>query len=406
MAKDPLPCTTSRQLFVDKFCVDQVDEDRKTRAILGLAGFLNKSQCLVVCWTPRYFSRLWTVYEIASWHDLKSSHKDVVFLPLAQTGMILSTMLVLTFFFYCRALVRILPSANFAALPQAFVVLVASCASLLSYNLQQHVKDINALPHQLANFSVGQAQSFCCSNNHIMPETGLPIRCDRKLVCQKLTERYLNKLDVSDRIKSSCVLAADSCLDNQREMSGEFEELRRSLSSKSISQLSKAADWQAAAINKFNRSVHNELASYVLKDFSRNGLRYHQLLYAGAPVLWYVCELIPAVSMSEQVDILVWLLIEQIAEVLLAFPAFFGLLYHGLLVLEKHPLEGPTGRVRATAFHLFVPAVILSLTGVSVKFLNGWVEHRLPFIMFSGCLVLVNLRLFSKLYCRSVAGAP
>jgi len=77
------PCTTSRQLFVDKFCVDQVDEDRKTRAILGLAGFLNKSQCLVVCWTPRYFSRLWTVYEIASWHDLKGSHKDVLFLPLA-----------------------------------------------------------------------------------------------------------------------------------------------------------------------------------------------------------------------------------------------------------------------------------------------------------------------------------
>ena len=38
--------------FLDKFCVDQVDEKRKVAAVYGLGGFLKLTDRLVVLWKP------------------------------------------------------------------------------------------------------------------------------------------------------------------------------------------------------------------------------------------------------------------------------------------------------------------------------------------------------------------
>jgi len=297
--------------------------------------------------------------------------------------------LFLTVLFLCKLLIRISANMTLSRTPTGYLILITSIGSILSYNLFQQVKDLNALPHQLANFRVRQAKSFCCENNHIVPETGLPIRCDRELVYQKLTERYLNKF---------------GGLSNQGEELGESEELER-LRSKSnsgewsVQKLSGNSVLQAAALDTFDRLVHNELASDLLRECGRNALKYHQILYAAAPWFWFSCDLIPAVISSEEADILVWALIEKCVDAALVLPAFFGLLYQGLMVLQKRSLKGPI----PLSFHLIVPCVILSLTWAPCKLLNGWIKQRLPFIIFSGWLVLLNIGMFSNLYCRCVA---
>ena len=48
--------------FLDRMCIPQDDPEKKSQCVYGLASFLNKSDELIVLWSPRYFSRLWCVH--------------------------------------------------------------------------------------------------------------------------------------------------------------------------------------------------------------------------------------------------------------------------------------------------------------------------------------------------------
>jgi len=102
-----------RILFVDKFCVDQVNEQHKSAAILGLAGFLRHSERLVICWTPSYFTRLWTIYEIASWIHLQKSPGSIGVQHVAQTIIILVGVLALTTYYLLTPYLKQVLSGTF-----------------------------------------------------------------------------------------------------------------------------------------------------------------------------------------------------------------------------------------------------------------------------------------------------
>merc|ERR1712205_221817 len=62
---------TPHFLFIDKHCIKQDEPELKARGIYGLAGFLLRSERLVLLWSPRYFTRLWCTFELAAWHFLE-----------------------------------------------------------------------------------------------------------------------------------------------------------------------------------------------------------------------------------------------------------------------------------------------------------------------------------------------
>ena len=72
--------------FLDKICIDQEDEARKSAGIASLGAFLASSNNFVVLFSPEYFTRLWCCYELAAFYQVKGLEKQkIVFVPGAVT---------------------------------------------------------------------------------------------------------------------------------------------------------------------------------------------------------------------------------------------------------------------------------------------------------------------------------
>lgn len=73
-----------RMCFLDKVCIDQVDEARKSAGIASLGAFLGASKNFVVLFSPDYFKRLWCCYELAAFRHLQvTEEQKITFLPVA-----------------------------------------------------------------------------------------------------------------------------------------------------------------------------------------------------------------------------------------------------------------------------------------------------------------------------------
>jgi hypothetical protein len=60
-------CSTRRQsFFFDRCCIHQTDERKKVRGIMAIGRFLKFSKGMVVLWDPTYFTRMWCVFELAT----------------------------------------------------------------------------------------------------------------------------------------------------------------------------------------------------------------------------------------------------------------------------------------------------------------------------------------------------
>jgi len=72
----------TRYCFLDKTCIHQTDEAKKAIGIKQLGAFLRYSEHMVVLWQPKYFTRLWCVYELAAFMHMNKDCRRVSFLPL------------------------------------------------------------------------------------------------------------------------------------------------------------------------------------------------------------------------------------------------------------------------------------------------------------------------------------
>lgn len=64
--------------FLDKTCIDQVDEDRKREGIESLAAFVRHSKSMLVIYSDTYLHKLWTVYELACFMTLHPRNRLTV----------------------------------------------------------------------------------------------------------------------------------------------------------------------------------------------------------------------------------------------------------------------------------------------------------------------------------------
>eukprot|EP00929_Paragymnodinium_shiwhaense_P070085 TRINITY_DN35461_c0_g1_i2.p1 TRINITY_DN35461_c0_g1~~TRINITY_DN35461_c0_g1_i2.p1 ORF type:complete len:596 (-),score=55.08 TRINITY_DN35461_c0_g1_i2:176-1963(-) len=182
-------------LFLDKLCINQDDEDMKQQGILGLAAFLKSSRRLVLLWSPRYFTRLWCTYELATWCRLGMKAADTLLLPVRLPKFVLVGTLSCTFLGCARRAGFFLSKlggrgdvAGFAVLMTFQFCVIFFIVVGVTYVLQGLQLDLEKLNEQLALFTILDAECFCCSNSHVHPTTHAKLPCDRKLVYRTLKD--------------------------------------------------------------------------------------------------------------------------------------------------------------------------------------------------------------------------
>ncbi|CAJ1445708.1 unnamed protein product [Effrenium voratum] len=199
--------TQPTMVFMDKICIAQHDDNLKERGILGLAAFVRSSNKLTILWSPRYFTRLWCSFEIATFlRDASRSGpklKPIEIMPVKMAFLLV----ILAIHAHAQSLgFRFL--SYMASQAQSsrglwvFLLAVITLEALLAQPFILYIgidlmKEVEELPRQLKAFSIRSAQCFCCSNGHLNPETKQALPCDRLLVYQTLREWFGNEEDPS-----------------------------------------------------------------------------------------------------------------------------------------------------------------------------------------------------------------
>jgi len=337
------------KVFLDKYCIDQEDEERKAAAILGLAAFLAKSKHLIVCWTSTYFTRLWTVYELASWLHMGKSPRDITFMPQSQALIILALLAGVSLNNVMFGLL-VMFSPNLSQLVPFLVVMPFT--GFVGFVMARFMRDLASLPEQLANLSITKCSCFCCTHNHRIPATGEPMLCDRELVYRTIKNWF----------------------------SSEY------------------GSWEAPCENDVDplatadKHIRLQLTVQLQESVGAAALPFGLVLFGMTPQLWYVCDILPAMS-SLNWQAFILYLIEQTAIAVLAGPAFIGVL-SCLLRLGMF-----TRAVNRTCLD-FILAPVLSMTS-TIVFLGGLpllstsIHSVWPLLTGYFLLALLNAGLYS-----------
>jgi len=189
-------------VFLDRLCIAQHDMALKEQGIRGLGCFLSKSRNLTILWSGRYFSRLWCLYELASYlkdENVRAQQRNLQILPvhLCLLLIITSVQSLLWIVFLMISLTTGVHPSSHSIFFNLFGRGGAASIPIALYVGLGCMTKLYQLPQQLLHFQVQEAECFCCSNNHKHPETGKELPCDRKLVFSALQKWFGDVNDVS-----------------------------------------------------------------------------------------------------------------------------------------------------------------------------------------------------------------
>eukprot|EP00435_Cladocopium_sp_Y103_P059843 s49_g21.t1 len=189
-----------RLVFLDRLCIPQQDEELKSQCIYGLASFLERSDTLLVLWSPRYCTRLWCMYEIGCFllkqKDNKnkgSKRRRVRFLPVQMCVLWLLCYLQVAAIFATALVAQRVPYVfdwktvtGQLSLAGVIVIQVLVLYPAYFYIMNSMLRDVDQMPKLFRDFRLEGAECFCCSCGHKHPVTMEEVACDRQLIYEVL----------------------------------------------------------------------------------------------------------------------------------------------------------------------------------------------------------------------------
>ncbi|KAF4671788.1 hypothetical protein FOL47_001224 [Perkinsus chesapeaki] len=161
-------------VFLDKCCIPQDDPAAKERGICSISVFLHHSSRLMILWSPDYFSRLWCVFELASF--LRAHSPDaIVLVSTLQSRFCISVTIceiaVLVTVILSDLLFKIHPLAFYAPLVVLIVLEVIVTFVICVEVISGFVPAKSKINEQVESFRVSEAQCSLPEDNRVLRET-------------------------------------------------------------------------------------------------------------------------------------------------------------------------------------------------------------------------------------------
>ncbi|CAE7039459.1 cpr6 [Symbiodinium natans] len=188
-------------VFLDKVCINQVDDDMKAEGILSIGGFLRSSKSLLVLWDPTYVRRLWCIFEYAAFVKSHEGQDPAVvkirptFLGPCTLWIFFGSVVVMTTELTIHTFLDKL--ALFAFTGLGVVGFYFGTAAFRNY-----YDNVRQLQVELADFKLSQTKCLCCDMGH--EEEG--ILCDRQVVME-CVHRWFGSVENFDKVVSTDVSA-------------------------------------------------------------------------------------------------------------------------------------------------------------------------------------------------------
>ncbi|CAE7909368.1 hypothetical protein AK812_SmicGene24804 [Symbiodinium microadriaticum] len=191
------------KIFLDIACINQTDPQEKAEGLISLGAFLKNSRSLLVLWDTTLVSRLWCIFEMAAFlrsHGLDSQRKSFVICPifagLAYLVGNFGLCLLCLIFSYSLSLMPLFPYGGMVMSALAF-----PCLTSLAYVVLLHYRNVDTVQRQLRHFKIRDASSACCAYNHVNPETGEQIFCDRNIILRCISAWFGSTDDFESAVR-------------------------------------------------------------------------------------------------------------------------------------------------------------------------------------------------------------
>lgn len=181
----------------DKVCIHQADAELKAAGISAIGGFIGRSQTLLVAWDELYFSRLWCPFEIAAFRFANPAGRTIIL--LVEMGKTMAKLSLASLVKACLVEAGIRVCLYKCGkdedcwrfwLPLVIHLLVLLPYVVLASTQLEHGVALSKLEQQISTYSVRRSECFCCTENHVHPESGVQLSCDRELVFQSTAHWY------------------------------------------------------------------------------------------------------------------------------------------------------------------------------------------------------------------------
>ena len=169
-----------QQVFLDRVCINENDQDQKAASIFSLAGILKRSDEMLILWDATWGERLWCLFELAAF--LKSRDAREQRLTIRPT--FLGPCSIALFIGICIVVLPLtilpMPASNplFHVFGSFLFILIPAYFIVAAF--RAYFRSVETLKAKLQNLSFDNTRCACCDLGHV--QGGIPMMCDRQIV--------------------------------------------------------------------------------------------------------------------------------------------------------------------------------------------------------------------------------